>query len=88
MNRNQVKDVLRLIKNNYHQFEVTTDKIDDWTRMLSDQNPAVVMRNVEKHILECRFPPVISDLIERKHESFESNILQQLREWEKNAARK
>lgn len=88
MNRDQVKEVFKLIKNNYSQFEVTSEKVDIWHKMLKDQNPAVVMRNAERHILESKFAPVIADLRERKHEAYESNILEQIKEWEKDASRK
>jgi hypothetical protein len=87
MNRDQMKEVFKLIKNTYSQFEVTSEKIDVWTRMLKDQNPAVVMRNTERYILENKFAPTIADLRERKLEAYSSNILDQIKEWEKNAAR-
>lgn len=88
MKRDQVKEVFKLIKNTYSQFEATSEKIDVWTRLLKDQNPAVVMRNTERYILENKYPPVIADLRERKLEAYNSNILDQIKEWEKNAARK
>jgi hypothetical protein len=88
MNRNQVKEVFKLIKNTYSQFEVTSERVDVWTRMLKDQNPAVIMRNTERYILENKFPPTIADLRQRKQEADESNILDQIKGWEKNAARK
>jgi hypothetical protein len=88
MNRDQVKEIFKLIKNVYSQFEVTTEKVDTWTRLLKDQNPAVIMRNTERFILESKFPPVIADLRERKMEAYNSNILDQIKEWEKHATRK
>jgi hypothetical protein len=88
MKREQVKEIFKLIKNTYSQFEVTSEKIDVWAKLLKDQNPAVIMRNAERHVLESRFPPVIADLRERNIEAYNSNILEQIKEWEKNAARK
>lgn len=88
MKRDQVKEIFKLIKNTYSQFEVTSEKIDVWTRLLKDQNPAIVMRNTERYILENKYPPVIVDLRERKLEAYNSNILDQIKEWEKNAVRK
>lgn len=86
MNRDQVKEVFKLIKNTYSQFEVTSEKIDTWTGLLKDQNPAIVMRNTERYILENKFPPVIADLRERNSEAYNSNILQQIKEWERIAS--
>lgn len=88
MNREQVKEVFKLIKNTYSQFEVTSEKINVWTRLLKDQNPAIIMKNTEHYILDNKFPPTIADLREKKSEAYNSNILDQIKEWEKNATRK
>jgi hypothetical protein len=64
MNRDQVKEVFKLIKNAYSQFEATTEKVDVWDKLLKDQNVDVIMRNAEQHILTNKFPPVIADLRE------------------------
>jgi hypothetical protein len=55
--------------------------------MLADQNPARIMKNAERFAFENKFPPVIADLRERKLEAYNANILEQIKEWEKNAAR-
>jgi Loader and inhibitor of phage G40P len=87
MNREQVKEVFRLLKNVYPQFEVTTEKLDTWTGLLKDQNPAVIMRNAERYVMDNRFPPSIADLRERNNAAYQSNILDKIKEWEANAAR-
>jgi hypothetical protein len=83
-----VKEVFRILKNVYPQFEVTSEKLDIWSRFLKDQNPAIVMKNTERFVLESKFPPSIADVRERKLESYESNIIEKIRGWEKDAARK
>lgn len=88
MTRDQVKEVFKILKYAYPLFEVTSEKVDAWTRLLKDQNPAVIMRNAERFILESKFPPSIADLRERNHAAYQSNILDQIKEWEKNAYRK
>ncbi|MBU8770303.1 replicative helicase loader/inhibitor [Cytobacillus oceanisediminis] len=88
MTREQIKEVFKLLKYAYPQFEVTKEKVDMWTRLLKDQNPAVIMRNAEKFVLESKFPPSIADIRERNHAAYQSNILEQIKEWEKNAYRK
>jgi hypothetical protein len=45
------------------------------------------MKNVERFVLESKFPPTISDLRERRVEAYSSTVLDQIKEWEKNAAR-
>jgi Loader and inhibitor of phage G40P len=83
------KDTLELfkfLKSVFPQFEVDQYKIDTWTSLLKDQNPAVVMRNAERYALENKFPPSVADIRERK--MYQSNILDQIKEWESNAARK
>lgn len=87
MNRDEVKAVFKVISSVYPQFEVTSEKLDVWFRLLKDQNPAVVMRNTERFVLKSKFPPVIADLREPKLE-YQTNILAEMEEWEKNAARK
>jgi hypothetical protein len=72
----------------YPNFEVTSEKLDVWHRFLKNDNPAVVMRNAERFVLESKFPPSISDLREKRIEAYRSDILEQIKEWEKNATRK
>jgi hypothetical protein len=88
VNRDQVKEVLKLFVNSYPQFVVTSEKVDTWTRLLKDQNPAVIMRNAERYVLESKFPPTIADLRERNSEAYNSNILDQIKQWEGEASGK
>jgi hypothetical protein len=83
MNREQVKEVFKVIANVYPQFEVTTEKVDIWARILKNENPAIIMRNAERHALESVYPPAISDLREVYHPAYNSNIIQQIEQWEK-----
>lgn len=88
MNREQVKEIFKILAYAYPKFEVSSEKIDFWLKYLKDQNPATVMRNTERYVLENKFPPSIADLRERQLESYSSNIINQIKEWEQNAARK
>lgn len=87
MTREEVKEIFKIIKNIYPQFEVTSEKLDVWSRFLKDQNPAIIMRNTERFVLDNKFPPTIADLRERKLEAYNSNILDKIKEWEKHATR-
>ncbi|GGJ86171.1 MULTISPECIES: replicative helicase loader/inhibitor [Lentibacillus] len=62
MNKEQVYEVLALISDNYHSFDITQRKIDNWANLLSDQNPASVMQKAERHILNEKFPPTIAEI--------------------------
>jgi hypothetical protein len=86
--REEVKEVFKILKNVYPQFEITSEKLDIWSKFLSDQNPAIVMRNAERFVLDNKFPPSIADLRERKLEAYSTSIFDKMREWEKDATRK
>lgn len=88
MTRDEVKEIFKILNSVYPQFEVTKEKLDIWYGLLRDQNPAIVMRNTERYVLDSKFPPTIADLRERHSEAHNSNILDQIKEWEANATRK
>ena len=64
MNRDQIKEVFKILAYAYPKFEVNSEKIDFWHKYLSDQNPAVVMKKAEKHVMTNSFPPTIAELRE------------------------
>lgn len=64
--RDHVKEIFKVIKFGYPQFEVNAEKLDFWHKNLKDQNPASLMKKAELHIKEKPFPPTIADLRERK----------------------
>lgn len=64
MNREQVKEVFKVLAFAYPRFEVSAEKIDYWHKFLADQDPAVVMKKAEKHIMNSVFPPAIAELRE------------------------
>lgn len=64
MNREQVKEVFKVLAFAYPRFEVSAEKIDYWHKFLSDQDPAAVMKKTEKHVMNNVFPPSIADLRE------------------------
>lgn len=88
MNRDQVKEVFKILKNIYPQFEVTSEKLDIWLGFLKDQNPAVVMKNTERHVLESKFAPTIADIRETYHPSYNNNVLEEMKQWELEASEK
>lgn len=66
MNREQVKEVFKILAYAYPRFEVSSEKIDFWHKFLTDQNPVTIMKNVERHVMSNPFPPTIADLREVK----------------------
>lgn len=88
MKREQVIEVFKLIKNVYPNFEVSTEKVDIWTGLLKGQNPAVIMKNTEQYILTQKFAPTIADLRENTSEARNNDILDQVKQWEREAVGK
>lgn len=74
MNREQVKEVFKVIAFAYPKFEVSSEKIDFWHKFLNDQDPAAVMKKTERHVMNNVFPPTIADLREVKRKSDESAL--------------
>lgn len=85
MNKENTYDVLKLLSDSYQVFNFDQSKIDTWTRLLKDQNPAVVMQNAERYVLENKFPPSVSDLRVIKKEAHTNDFLKRLVEWEREA---
>ena len=88
MKREQVIEVFKLIKNVYPNFEVSTEKVDIWTGLLKGQNPAVIMKNTERYVSTQKFAPTIADLRENTSEARNNDILDQVKQWEREAVGK
>jgi hypothetical protein len=87
--RDEVKEVFKVIKSIYPQFEVNKEKVNIWHKFLQSDNPAVVMRNTEKYVLSNSFPPTIHDIRETKHPSYEAeDLIQKIKKWEGEASGK
>ena len=74
MNRDQIKEVFKILAYAYPKFEVSSEKIDFWHKFLADQNPAIVMKKVEKYVMTHTFPPTIAELREEKKKE-ETHVL-------------
>jgi hypothetical protein len=64
LTKKDVAELFKFLRSVYPNFEVDQYKINTWTNMLKDQNPARVMKKAERHALENRFLPTIADLRE------------------------
>lgn len=85
MNRKQVFHVLKLLSDVYPQFHLDQSKIDNWTRLLKGQNPAIIMRNTERYILENKYPPSLSEIRESNSPFLSNHFLKTRENWEREA---
>lgn len=88
MDRENIKELFKLIVQIYPNFEVSTVKIDAWTRLMKSQNHERVMKRAERYVLENKFPPTIADLSERNIEARRDDFLEKARQWECEAVGK
>lgn len=63
MNREQVKELFKILVDVYPRFEVSTSKVDTWTSLLKDQDYEIVISNALHHCKTSRFEPVVADVI-------------------------
>lgn len=63
MNKEQIFELLTFLHNVYPRLEVTQSRIDTWHALMKDQNPAMVMRKAEEHVMRNAFPPSVADLV-------------------------
>lgn len=85
MDREQTKQLFKLIVSVYPNFSVDTSKLDTWTGLLNNQDFNRVMLKAQKHARESKFPPTVADLYERKTEAHSNDFLKLLDQWEKDA---
>lgn len=88
MTRDEVKELFKFLTYVYSNFEVSSEKLDVWTRLLRNQNAKRVMRRAERHALEHRFPPTIADLTERVTEVHKNDFLEKVQKWKEDAVDK
>ncbi|WP_270182945.1 replicative helicase loader/inhibitor [Alkalihalobacillus sp. CinArs1] len=83
MNKKKAFQILNYISSEYPSFEVTQFKVDLWAKTLKKDNEALVMRNVESHLANLKYPPKLADI--RASAPLEVDYLQLVDEWRKNA---
>lgn len=88
MNRDQVKEVFKIVKSVYPHFEVNSEKVDIWARLLKDQDSSVVIRNTERYVTNNKFPPTIADLREVRLEAHSNDFLKKVEQWKDEASGK
>ncbi|GEN30264.1 hypothetical protein HNQ35_000032 [Cerasibacillus quisquiliarum] len=83
MNREQVKQLFKFLVSIYPNFEVSSHKLDVWTRMMKDMDFNRVMAKAETYVTENRFPPTIADL--SAYAPDENKHLEQMKQWKREA---
>jgi hypothetical protein len=81
LTKKDVAGLFKFIRSIYPTFEVDQYKINTWTDMLKDQNPATIMRNAERHAMVNKFAPTIADLREARRRE-DPSVLAQF--WSRN----
>jgi hypothetical protein len=76
LTKKDVAGLFKFIRSIYPTFEVDQYKINTWTDMLKDQNPATIMRNAERHAMVNKFAPTIADLREARRREDPSVLAQ------------
>lgn len=85
MNREQTKEVFKIIKSVYPTFEVSSEKLDVWSKLLREQDYEAVINNTEGYVLNNKFPPTITDIREKKVESRNRSFIDKVKQWEADA---
>ncbi|BBP90988.1 hypothetical protein BsIDN1_46060 [Bacillus safensis] len=88
MNQEQAMSILTRIAAAYPRFELTTDAIGKeriklWLDHLKDQPYEQVLKKIDQHIAEKRFPPAIAEIKIKQPE--QNEFLAKQKAWEQNA---
>jgi len=84
MNRGDVKQLFKIISEIYPMFEVTTEKINTWTRLMKKMDLDRVMAKVDKHAMENKFSPTIAEIAAYPPEKNEH--LEKMQRWKEESA--
>lgn len=83
MNREQVIELFKFVKSVYPTFEVSSKKVDVWTKVMRDMDYYRVMERAEEYVVENKFPPTIADIA--AYAPPENETLKQMKEWRREA---
>lgn len=81
MDREQVIQLFKLIKSVYPNFEVDTQKVDTWTRLMKDMDFKRVIAKAEEHVQTNKFPPTIAEI--SAFAPPKNNTLEKMKQWER-----
>lgn len=84
MTRDEVIRLFKLLSDFYPNFEVSTEKVNNWTWAMKKMDFDRVMAKAQEHVQTNKFPPTIAELAAYAPEKNET--LEKMRQWEKEAA--
>lgn len=90
------KEMTKLIMNIYalypNNFPVTSENlpvmVDAWYGVLGKQEYEATLEKLNRYAIEHRFPPAPADLYIKRHAAYESDIVSQIKQWEREAVGK
>ncbi|MGD7021756.1 replicative helicase loader/inhibitor [Rossellomorea vietnamensis] len=68
MTKEQVFEVLVLFRETYNNFHFDQSKINIWHDLLKDKDPEVIKQNARELVLNSKFPPSLSELVNKVEE--------------------
>jgi hypothetical protein len=88
MTRTEVFELIEHIEAIYPgRFEVNEEKTNAFHFHLADQDKETVMKKLREHAKDNKFPPTISDLVERRKMDYElDDPLGKINKWEEEAS--
>lgn len=85
MDRDEVKELFKLITSVYPRFEVSAQKVDTWTYLMKKMDFKRVMAKAEQHVMENKFPPTVAEIAAYPPEH--NDHLDKMKQWEQEAAK-
>lgn len=83
MNRDQVKNLFKVLVKAYPSFEVDAEKVDIWTSIMKNMDYERVMARAQEHIQTNKFPPTIAEI--SAFAPKKDDTLEKMRQWEEEA---
>lgn len=85
MERNDVVELFKMIKSFYPNFEVSSEKVDAWHRIMKKMDYKRVVARLEQHAAENPFPPTIAEIA--AYAPPKNETLEQMQKWREEAAK-
>lgn len=90
------KEMTKLIMNIYAlypntfqiQKEALPTVIDAWYMVLGAQGYDATLEKLKRYATEHRYPPAPADLYIKKHAAYDSNVIEEIKKWEREAVGK
>ena len=93
MNKKEMSQILMQIYALYpNSFPIDPETlpmmVEAWHRVLGKQDYEATLKQLDRYAAENKFPPAPADLYIKRHAAYESNILEQIKQWEREAVGK